>query len=94
MAAKKKAPGDYYIPEVGPGREEKVENPHITARTKEEKKAQAYFKGKDFIQALNIRFPIKMYKKLKELSYKNDIAINQIVLKAVDEYINKKTDLV
>ena len=46
-------------------------------------------KNKKPIQAVSIRLPISMHQELRKLAFETEDSLNQIILKAIKEYLKR-----
>lgn len=59
---------------------------------KVERTAHSFIKGKEPIQALSLRLPVSLYKELREVAYKTEDKINQIIVRAVREHLKRQKE--
>ena len=56
----------------------------------QESLVQAFLKGKEPTQAITIRFPVAMYKRLKRVAFDKEDKMNRIIVHIVGEYLDKE----
>lgn len=62
----------------------------FVGHTKEDRNAHAFIKDKEPIQSLSVRLPTSMHKELRKLAFETEESLNQIIVKAIREYLNKQ----
>lgn len=61
----------------------------ITPTPTDEKKAQAFIKGKEPIKQYPLRMPMKLWKELSKVAFNEEKKINTIIVELIQEYIFK-----
>jgi len=61
--------------------------------TKEGHRIHAFIKNKEPIQVLPVRLPISIHQKLRKLAFETKNSLNQIVIKAIIEYLKRVKEI-
>ena len=86
MMGKKK---NTHRPTISPDRLDTTPANISVGNTKEDRRARAFIKDKEPIQSLSVRLPTSMHKELRKLAFETEESLNQIIVKAIREYLNK-----
>lgn len=76
-------------PTISPGRLDTTPADTFVRNTKEDRRAYAFMKDKEPIQALSVRLPSSMHQELRKLAFKTEKSLNQIIVKAIREYLKR-----
>lgn len=76
------------IPTISPERLDKSSGNTNLDTSKEDRRAKAYIKGREFVQTTTIRMPQTVWEKLKLINYISKISLNDLLLKSISCYLS------
>lgn len=80
----------YKVPSITLDRLDKSECNTMIGNTSEDKKVQAFLKGKEITQQFTIRIPVPLYQELRNTAFAQNNKMNQIIIELIRQYISNK----
>lgn len=76
------------IPEISNDRLDHTDPDLSSSGDKEEKRAQAFIKGREQTQAFQIRMSYSKWEYLKKICFEKNCSLNKIINDSIDQYLN------
>lgn len=77
------------VPSISKDRADTTSSSKTVGNTKEDRRAHAFIKDKEPTQAITLRLPVKLHRKLRQVAFKAETKMTPIILQAIKEYLRK-----